>query len=240
MKIQSTSINSIEPKIILSYGHEEENPILRISLRDNTSHELEPFKKTIYFEQSAFMDYYTFRLLYLSNVPFFMISKLVKVGADCLEKILKLYILSYNPKTEIKKLSHNLSKIREVCEESDSFFANPELKIFCDEYSQKMLGFDGHQIFGYSDNSVVESWEVDSLKILNLVDEVFLESLIRLNNNAGFFSDIFSIYANLETAKFKYRPNFEDIRNILFFNNIHIEKIYKDNESKILSNIIPR
>jgi hypothetical protein len=239
MKIQATSGNTTEPITILSFGPEDESPILRINLRDNTNHELEPYMKRIYFEKSAFADYYTFRLLYLNNIPFFMVGKLVKTGADCLEKILKLFILSYNPRADIKKFSHNLEKLRQSCEKINSFYFNSELKIFCEEYSQKMQGFNGHQIFGYADNSVIETWQADAEKILNLVDEVFLETLLKLNDNIGFSSDIFPIYLKRGTAIFAYQPNFDAIWNTLFAKNNCIEKIYNENEELILGNIIP-
>ncbi|MFT3796525.1 hypothetical protein [Flavobacterium sp.] len=239
MKIPSTIKKSEPPKDIVLQS-EDSNPILRITLQDNTNHELEPYMKSIYFSESAYQDYYTFRALYLTGNQFFIISKLVKTAGDCIEKLLKLFLLSYNPNIDVKNFSHSLNKLRETCEGIDNYYQNPILKTFCNEYSQKIKGVNGHQIFGYSDTSVINRIEVDWLKILNLLDETYLETLIRMNNYEGLnSSDIFAIYLNRGTAISRYKEIFNDVRNIFFSKNEYIDDFYRKNKKIIEKHTIP-
>ncbi|RAR50927.1 hypothetical protein [Flavobacterium lacus] len=240
MKIQSTKGTSTKATTILSWGPDDENLILKINLRENKNDDNEYYLRQNYFSKSAYIDYYCYRLLYLTDNSFFLVSKLVKTAADCLEKLLKLFLLTYNPALDIKKLSHNLDKIVSECKKIDDYFDKPELNTFCDEYSQKLGGFNGHQIFGYSDNTVIESWETDCSNILNLLDEVFLETLLRMKNNYGFFAfDLFEIYLERESTKSRYNLKFTEVKSVLFTRNNFIHSFYLKNEKNIIENTIP-
>lgn len=241
MKIQSTSVTTNEQTPIFTLGSRvDDELILKITLRDHSNHELEPYMRIIYFSESAYLDYYTYRTLYLTENNLFLVSKLVKTAADGIEKLLKLFLLSYDPHMESKKFSHNLNKLREACEEIDAYYQNPILKLFCDEYSQKMQSVNGHQIFGYSDNSVIDNWQADCSKILDLLDETYLETLIRMNGNISYsFSDFFAIYLNRKTAISKHQPKFNDVKNILFSQNKYVDDFYNKYKEIIIANTIP-
>lgn len=191
----------------------------------------------LFFSKSSSVDYYLFRSLFLKNNFYFLFDKLIVVAANCIEKLLKTYILSFEDQFNPKTLGHNLKEIRKKCSEIDSYFNKEELVMFCEQYSQYQNKIDGHQIFGYSDMTYVNSINADFEQLLNLLDEVFLETIIRMKNNNGLvYFDIFGLYVNDPRTVSMYKlptDNSEDMRYVFFTKNNAIGEIYQKNKQNI-------
>ena len=144
---------------------------------------------------SVKVDYFLYRQLYLKG-NFNMYSfKLIKTTGDFIEKLLKTFLLSYDESVDQKKLGHKLELIRVSCSEIDDYYNKPDLITFCQEYSQVSNKVDGHQIFGYSDFSVFAGATFDFERILDLLDELFVETIRRMRASNGFiYYDLFGIY----------------------------------------------
>jgi hypothetical protein len=176
------------------------------------------------FVTHADSDYIAFRTIYNHGVycsPF----TYAHIGCECIEKILKSYILLKKPNVNIKflkKYNHNLEKIRINCAIYDSFFIDEELKIFCQNYSYDKKG---NEVLRYGLADSTHSYIVITEPFTHLVDKIFIETLIRLDSEMIQFSQSALIYSNYKSKQFIPVKAIENIKSIIEFNNHDIIKL---------------
>jgi hypothetical protein len=171
-------------------------------------------------------DYIAMRLLYYYENRF-IAENILQRGAECIEKVLKSYCLIesiFNTK-EIKKKGHDIEKIREQCAMQDDFFAFPELTTFCKTYSQKLSGVQGNQALRYGLSDVVAGYSGNTSKMVELVDKVFIGTLVRLNNTMLLHSSVAVVYSDIVDDVIFNLKTKRKIKRIINKNNNQIQSL---------------
>jgi hypothetical protein len=162
-------------------------------------------------------------IYYYENL--FIANNLLQCGAECIEKVLKSYCLSEAMLNagKIKNIGHDIEKIREHCAKRDDFFTFPELIEFCQTYSQKVSGVQGNQVSRYGLNDAVSSYAVNTYKMVELVDKVFIGTLARLNNTMLVHSSVAFIYSDIEDSVMFNQKTKRKIKRLINKNNCHLK-----------------
>lgn len=151
-------------------------------------------------------DYLTMRLLLPYSYLFH--SKIAHNSAECLEKIMKAFLLVRRVKSikEIEKYKHNLENLREDCAKVDNFFNNEILENFCKNYSGLKKG---NNILRYGFGKNTKTYGVNLNNIIQMTDKFFLGTFMILEDN-GF------ILSNSKIASLFYPTIFQEglIENI--------------------------
>jgi len=190
--------------------------------------------KLLYVRQlynNALVEYFVFRKLFLECDSFFLGHKLFKVGGDCIEKLLKVFLLSHNYDLDIKKeIGHNLSDLRSRCAEINPYFNNQKLEMFCQAYGEKFgtpktKVYQGHTMFGYSDFPSSFEMETNTEELLDLLDNLnFTLDLIWGPNVPRF--ELFIVYTGYEIF---HGPNvklFKEKQTVYLSKNKSAHQIY--------------
>ncbi len=147
-------------------------------------------------------DYLTMRLL----VPYgnTLQSKIVHNGAECIEKIMKAYLMTNGIKT-VKEVgrNHNLEVLRKDCAASNTFFVDEELQDFCENYSGDKRGNNVLR-YGFDDNTT--GYGLNPGGAIQLVDKYFLRTMALLGDGN------FHLY-NSRIASLFYPTHLQGLKN---------------------------
>lgn len=130
---------------------------------------------------SAENDYIAMRVL----VPYssMLYPKIAHNAAECLEKIMKVFLLLKCEKIpddiRSKKYGHNLENIRLGCAEVDEFFEDFDLVDFCKNYSPPN---DGNEVMRYGFQKNTKTYGVNMTNVLNVADKFFLGTFLKLGD----------------------------------------------------------
>lgn len=178
---------------------------------------------------SAEIDYITLRSIMVFCGSSILYSKITHNAADCLEKIMKAFLLkrsNISADDLRNKYGHNLEKIRQACAKLDQFFNDSSLKDFCDNYSGKKRGNEVLK-YGFQDNT--SQYGVNIGEVINLTDRIFLGSLVKLDD-LNYFAATSQIATLLGLTIFSssllttHTPlQVKNLQNSLWTGNIYLE-----------------